>query len=69
MISISILFQKSKWENCNIKKANRNTVFYKKNPLKHLLKQHRCKFKIDKITYSKSRTSYYVTKNSPSLYP
>ena len=31
----------------------------------------RCKFKIDKRTYSKLqfRTTYYVAKSTPSLYP
>ena len=38
---------------------------------KHI-KEYRCKFKTDKITYSKSvfcRTTYYVTKNKPSVNP
>ena len=37
----------------------------------HPLRERKCKFKIDKITYSKSqcRTVYYVTKNKPSMYP
>ena len=36
----------------------------------HPIKEHRCKLKIDKITYLKSqcRTTYYVTKNKPSVY-
>ena len=38
---------------------------------KHPLKEDRCKFKINKISYSKSqsRTTYDVSKNKPSLYP
>ena len=38
---------------------------------KHSLKEHRSKFKIDKITYSKShyRTTNYVTKNKSSMHP
>ena len=37
----------------------------------HPLKEHMCKFKIDKITYSKSwsRTTHDDSKNKPSLYP
>ena len=33
---------------------------------KHLLKEHKCEFKIDKLIYSKSqcRTTYYFTKKS-----
>ena len=35
------------------------------------MKKHICKFKIDKITYSKSksRTKYDVSKNKSSMYP
>ena len=35
------------------------------------IKEHRCKFKINKTTYSKSesRTTYDVSKNKPSVYP
>ena len=38
---------------------------------KHPLKEHRCKFKIDKIACSKSwcRITYCITKNKPSMYP
>ena len=37
----------------------------------HLLKEHRCNFKIDKITYSNSQstTKYDDSKNKASLYP
>ena len=37
----------------------------KEHPLKTTLKEHRCKFKIDKIAYSKSqsRTTYDDSKN------
>ena len=43
----------------------------KKKCINHPLKEYRCKFKIDKINYSKSqcRTTYYFTKNEPSVYP
>ena len=38
---------------------------------KHQMKEHMCKFEIDKITYSKSlsRTTYAVSKNKPLVYP
>ena len=39
--------------------------------LKHPLKENSGKFKIDKITHSKSQSkkTYDVRKNKPSLYP
>ena len=37
---------------------------------KHPLKEHKSKFKIDKITYSKSQyRTHYIIKNQPSVYP
>ena len=43
------------------------------HPLKtsNFIKEHTCKFKIDKITYSKwwSRATYGVSKSKPLLYP
>ena len=55
-------------------KINRCRVFIvslKDIQEKHPLQERRCKFKIDKITYSKSqsRTTYDDSKNNPSLYP
>ena len=37
----------------------------------HPLKENRCKFEIDEITYSKSlsRAMYDDIKNKPSMYP
>ena len=38
---------------------------------KHPLKEPRCVFKLDEMTYSKSKsiTKYDDSKNKPSLYP
>ena len=38
---------------------------------RHPLKERRCKFKIDKITWSKCSVeqTYYFDKNKPSMYP
>ena len=52
----------------------RNNLFISFNILfisKHPLKERKCKFKLDKITYSKSwcRTTYYVARNMSSMYP
>ena len=35
------------------------------------MKEHKCKFKIDKTAYSNSysRTTYEITKNKPLVYP
>ena len=38
------------------------------DPLKNQNKEHTCKFKIEKITYSQSRATYDVRKNKPLVY-
>ena len=45
-------------------------LFFSLIELKHQIKEHTCKFKIDKTTYSKSwsRATYDVSKNRPLVY-